>query len=161
MPMKLATTLRRLQPISNFRNKTLLLEFHEYLKDVDTTQNYQNQMTFWYAFESTCPWWKWSVILMAWVSSYVWPVLRTCFGVFANGTVLHDRICDALQRMDELLHCIDCTYLFPRFTRKLYYLATVSVKIIFCCASENQQSSQQTPNNHRRNIEKPVFLDAL
>jgi hypothetical protein len=44
MPMKLARTLRHLQSISDMANKKVLLEFHEYLKEVDTSQNYQNQM---------------------------------------------------------------------------------------------------------------------
>jgi len=39
------------------------------------------------AIESVCPWWKWSVIFVPWMSSYVRPVLRTCYGVFANRTV--------------------------------------------------------------------------
>lgn len=41
--MKLATTLRHLQSILNIANKKLLIEFHEYLKEVDTSVNYQNQ----------------------------------------------------------------------------------------------------------------------
>jgi integrase/recombinase XerD len=44
MPMKLATTLKHLQSLTNIVNKTILLGFHEYLKEVDTSQNYQNQM---------------------------------------------------------------------------------------------------------------------
>ena len=44
MPMKLMTTLSHLQSLANTVNRTLLLEFHEYLKEVDTSQNYQNQM---------------------------------------------------------------------------------------------------------------------
>jgi integrase/recombinase XerD len=38
------TTLSHLQSLANTVNRTLLLEFHEYLKEVDTSQNYQNQM---------------------------------------------------------------------------------------------------------------------
>jgi len=44
MPMKLATTLSHIQSIPNIVNKTLLVEFHEYLKEVDTSESYQNQM---------------------------------------------------------------------------------------------------------------------
>lgn len=44
MPMKLATTLGHLQSILNITNKKLLVEFHEYLKEVDTSESYQNQM---------------------------------------------------------------------------------------------------------------------
>jgi hypothetical protein len=44
MPMKLATTLRHLHSLHNITNKKILLEFHEYLKEVDTSVNYQNQM---------------------------------------------------------------------------------------------------------------------
>jgi integrase/recombinase XerD len=44
MPMKLATTLSHLHSILNMANKTILIEFHEYLKEVDTSENYQNQM---------------------------------------------------------------------------------------------------------------------
>jgi hypothetical protein len=44
MPMKLATTLSHLQSIPNIVNKTLLVEFHEYLRGVDTSVNYQSQI---------------------------------------------------------------------------------------------------------------------
>ena len=44
MPMKLPTTLRHLQYLASIVNRTVLLEFHEYLKEVDTIENYQNQM---------------------------------------------------------------------------------------------------------------------
>ena len=49
MPMKLAATLRHLQAILNITNKKLLVEFHDYLKEVDTSENYQNQMLIPYA----------------------------------------------------------------------------------------------------------------
>jgi len=42
--MKLPTTLRHLQYLASIVNRTVLLEFHEYLKEVDTIENYQNQM---------------------------------------------------------------------------------------------------------------------
>ncbi len=42
--MKLKTTLSHLDRIPNKTNKLLLVEFHEYLKEVDTSENYQNQM---------------------------------------------------------------------------------------------------------------------
>ena len=44
MPMKLATTLSHIQSIPNIVNKTLLVEFHEYLREVDTSESYQSQM---------------------------------------------------------------------------------------------------------------------
>ena len=44
MAMKLSTTLRHLDKIPNPLNKHLLREFHEYLKLVDTSETYQNQM---------------------------------------------------------------------------------------------------------------------
>jgi integrase/recombinase XerD len=44
MPMKLPTTLSHLQSIHNIINKKLLVEFHAYLKEVDTSENYQNQI---------------------------------------------------------------------------------------------------------------------
>ena len=44
MPMKLVTTLSHLQSLPSIVNRRVLLDFHEYLKEVDTTQNYQNQM---------------------------------------------------------------------------------------------------------------------
>ncbi len=42
--MKLETTLGHLDRIPNQTNKKLLVEFHDYLKDIDTSENYQNQM---------------------------------------------------------------------------------------------------------------------
>ncbi|MEP6575507.1 MAG: hypothetical protein ABJB85_03680 [Nitrososphaerota archaeon] len=44
MPMKLKTTLSHLDHLPNETNKKLLVEFHEYLKKCDTSENYQNQM---------------------------------------------------------------------------------------------------------------------
>lgn len=44
MAMKLSTTLSHLDKIPNPINKRLVREFHEYLKLVDTSENYQNQM---------------------------------------------------------------------------------------------------------------------
>jgi hypothetical protein len=44
MPMKLATTLRHIQPLTKTVNKTVLVGFHEYLREVDASENYQNQM---------------------------------------------------------------------------------------------------------------------
>ena len=44
MPMKLPTTLRHIQSLTNLVNKSVLLKFHEYLNEVDTSENYQNQM---------------------------------------------------------------------------------------------------------------------
>jgi integrase/recombinase XerD len=44
MPMKLQTTLSHLESLPNISNKKLLVEFHEYLRGVDTSENYQSQM---------------------------------------------------------------------------------------------------------------------
>ena len=44
MPMKLKTTLGHLDRLPNQTNKLLLVEFHEYLKEADTSETYQNQM---------------------------------------------------------------------------------------------------------------------
>jgi hypothetical protein len=43
MAMKLSTTLGHINSIANPTNASLVKEFYEYLKDIGTSENYQNQ----------------------------------------------------------------------------------------------------------------------
>jgi hypothetical protein len=43
MAMKLSTTLRHIETIPNSVNAETIREFYEYLKEIGTSENYQNQ----------------------------------------------------------------------------------------------------------------------
>ena len=43
MTMKLSTTLGHIDRIANLTNASLVKEFYEYLKEIGTSENYQNQ----------------------------------------------------------------------------------------------------------------------
>ena len=74
------------------------------------------------AIESVCPWWKWSVIFVPWMSSYVRPVLRTCYGVFANGTVrMTAFVVPYKVRMNRYIALI-ALICFQDFLKIFYYL---------------------------------------
>jgi hypothetical protein len=42
MPMKLSTTLEHINDIPNKVNACVVKEFFQYLKDIETSENYQN-----------------------------------------------------------------------------------------------------------------------
>jgi hypothetical protein len=43
MAMKLSTTLSHVDKIPNHTNVSLVKDFYEYLKEIGTSENYQNQ----------------------------------------------------------------------------------------------------------------------
>ena len=43
MPAKLTTTIRNIDiKVTNHTNRQIIREFHEYLQNIDTSENYQN-----------------------------------------------------------------------------------------------------------------------
>ena len=42
MPVKLSTTIKKIQDISNIINRALLIEFHKYLKSKGVSESHQN-----------------------------------------------------------------------------------------------------------------------
>ena len=42
MPVKLSTTINSISSIPNSLNSTIIREFHQYMKSIGTSENYQN-----------------------------------------------------------------------------------------------------------------------